>query len=150
MGMMVGDEEQEHEHGESPERKRLEYNGYHNPGAFATLDVFRHKDGRVFLVVTDESAEHKNTSLTNRVERVMYLAWAAAGFPAQPFFIEHYRPRPGEPCGTYDLVTFPGLGTRPSRFQVDRGAPEFGCPTWKHLAPGQIIHELTECEGISS
>lgn len=62
---------------EADEEFRLPYEGYYDPNAFVDVLVFWDYvvTGRCLIVAIDRSDEHKNTSVTNRVERVMYLAW---------------------------------------------------------------------------
>lgn len=74
------------------EQFRVNYEGYWCEGAFATIRVYR-RNGVTLVVATDESDSHQNTSVTNRVERVMYLAWEQLGRPDNIIFAEHYRGR---------------------------------------------------------
>lgn len=77
-----------------PDRRfRLEYENLNTPDkAFCTVSVY-HRGGGVLIVATDESDSHGGTSITNRVERAMYLAWDAIGRPdpSTVLFAEHYR-----------------------------------------------------------
>jgi len=63
------------------------------------------------IVATDETDTHGDCSITNRIERVMYLAWERAGHPWPVAFVEHYREgrRQSE---HFDLVEFSGDGHR--------------------------------------
>ena len=84
---------------------RLDYEGLHSPGGFTTVTAFE-KDGHWLVVATDESDIHQNTSVTNRIERVMYLAWEKLGKPDNCVFAEHYRAVPTMRGPTLDVVEF--------------------------------------------
>lgn len=69
---------------------KLDYEGYHALGPWCTVDTYK-REGVTIILATDESDTHEGTSLTNRVERVMYLAWERMGNPWPCHFVEHYR-----------------------------------------------------------
>lgn len=119
---------------------RLDYEGYYSEGAFATVRLYRAEDGTPIIVATDESRIHKNTSVTNRVERVMYLAWMRIGRPWPCLFAEHYRREDiGELFSTGpDQVQFAlDESDRPLEvplwFQGRAAGKEFEAPQWRPL-----------------
>jgi hypothetical protein len=115
-------------------KRRLYYEGYWHDGAFVDLDIYE-KDGPTIIVATDRSEEHQNTSITNRVQRIMYLAWVKAGKPMNVIFIviEHYERAPVE----YDRVTFKEFpATESCRMSGKDVGPEFKDPTWKRMTLG--------------
>jgi len=107
----------------------------HIQGPWCTVDVYR-REGLTIIVATDETDTHGDCSITNRIERVMYLAWERAEKPWPVAFVEHYRHgiRQSE---HFDLVEFTGDGHR-LREGVCWSAtksvgPEFQRPNWTAL-----------------
>lgn len=77
----------------SAETFRMTYEGLHHiEGPWCTISVYR-RPGLTVIVATDESDEHQDCSITNRIERVMYLAWEKTGRPMPCAFVEHYEHR---------------------------------------------------------
>jgi hypothetical protein len=126
---------------QSNQQFRLDYEGYHSLGPWCTIDVYQ-REGTTVIVATDECDEHHNTSITNRIERVMYLAWERLGAPKPCFFIEHYRRSLPE----FDLVTFDEVNgllvCEASAWFQGRQLVAFRNPKWKRLKPGTYVRLL--------
>lgn len=107
----------------------LHYEGYWNSGAFCDIEV--HKEGeKTIIMATDCSEVHKNTSLTNRVERIMFLAWEREGKPENVQFIERYTGHYPEA----DEVTFQFWPDTRACFCGGKVVgDEFFTPHWKRI-----------------
>lgn len=93
----------------SAETYQLKYEGLHHiEGPWCTISVYR-RPGLTVIVATDECDTHQDCSITNRIERVMYLAWEKAGQPMPCAFVEHYEHKQSRRHGHeehFDLVEF--------------------------------------------
>jgi hypothetical protein len=89
------------------------------------------------LIATDMAHEHHGVSVTNRVERIMYLAWERFGRPKKVRFIEHYerhRDTFSKEADTFDEVFFEKF---PELCDCICGGKlvgkQFRHPTWKSM-----------------
>lgn len=122
---------------EGDETFRLTYEGLHHiEGPWCTINVYR-RDGFTIIVATDECDDHHDCSITNRIERVMFLAWQKLREPWPCFFVEHYRDSPvlTSHC---DLVAFDMASEHGMKLVSCWSAgkivgPQFHHPDWKPL-----------------
>jgi hypothetical protein len=67
----------------------LPFEGYFNCESHCRMRVYQTTDGTPMIVLT-EVEDNPGTSITNRAERVQYLAWRRIGSPAAgAYFVEH-------------------------------------------------------------
>lgn len=115
----------------SDETFTLKYEGLHHvEGPWCTIHVYR-LPGITVIVATDEGDQHEDCSITNRIERVMFLAWEKAGKPWPCAFVEHYEHGIGQ-SEHFDLVEFPP-GERPCWSAGRVVGSEFRTPNWTAL-----------------
>lgn len=121
----------------------LEYESLHGGDSrpWCTVRVYR-QPGVTVIIATDETNTHEGVSVTNRVERVMYLAWEKIGRPTPCAFIEHYR-HTRFVSEHYDLVEFERDGFGPKTAQCWSGGrdigPQFVKPNWTALRRANIL-----------
>lgn len=126
---------------------RLTYEGlHHSDGPWCTVRIYASAHLTLLAVITDESDEHQDCSITSRIERICYLIWNRLGRPTSDMlnFCEHYRGR-HEPALSFidsehlDVVTFPSLNhefEQRAQFCAGKQLGAFGAPTWAHVPSG--------------
>lgn len=86
---------------------------------------------KTLIVATDECDTHQDCSVTNRIERIMFLAWVQAGRPKQCYFAEHYRREKGV-REELDGVAFAAIDCEPLTEMCWSGGKAVG---WQFIQP---------------
>lgn len=109
--------------------ERLYYLGYHGTPSHCRLRIYTERLTGLKIVVATEEKDNPGTSITNRAERVHFLAWERAGCPtAGCYFVEHY---PADLKSLVDIVRRDRLS-----FVTFDEKPE-GVPVIPRKQPGQ-------------
>ena len=67
---------------------KLEYLGFYQPGAICHLQVWKSETDSPSCILICDSPDNKNTSVTNAIEQIIYLAWERADYPWPVKFFE--------------------------------------------------------------
>lgn len=113
--------------------EKLYYEGLWQDGAVCGVDFITQLSSTPIIMLT-ELEENQNTSITNRAERVYYLAWEKFGKPYPCRFIERYPPRRNRlsELDSFSEVFFDGFKTKPFRFK-DKQGMQFELVKWESL-----------------